>query len=312
MLPPHESGKNEQFAVLELQPQTDYFFALKVFDEDNNSSSISNVPGITSKAGNLFTDSFTRDDLGQNWTTSDSFQIVNNELVNLSSDQDLWSLAVLNNITDPIEVSFKWSPSSDTSGIDQGGIALLLDSPDLYANGYLITCRTYQNQIRLWKIVAGQNPTDPIIEIPLLTRPNPGEEFKVTTYSDRNGNHFSIFINGWEDITITDSSFFIAPARISNYYAVVVLNGSMNNNIDDFKVLTANETVQVADLNINPSDYILTQNYPNPFNFSTTIEFYLPAREKVLLEIYNTRGQTATTLLNSQMPSGYHKVTFDA
>jgi hypothetical protein len=36
----------------------------------------------------------------------------------------------------------------------------------------------------------------------------------------------------------------------------------------------------------------------------------LPKADKVLLEVYNTLGQRIKTLLNKQMPSGSHNVTF--
>jgi len=62
----------------------------------------------------------------------------------------------------------------------------------------------------------------------------------------------------------------------------------------------------------SPRSYHLTQNYPNPFNPSTKIKYSLPKPENVKIEVYNTIGQKIKTLLNKQMPAGYHEVIFTA
>ena len=68
-------------------------------------------------------------------------------------------------------------------------------------------------------------------------------------------------------------------------------------------------TVEISSI---PTEFSLSQNYPNPFNPSTTIEFAIPKESDVTLKVYNLLGQEVTTLLNTQMKAGYHKVKFDA
>ena len=63
---------------------------------------------------------------------------------------------------------------------------------------------------------------------------------------------------------------------------------------------------------LTPANYVLRQNYPNPFNPTTRIDFSLPATSNVKLEIFNILGQKLVTLLNEQMTSGNHSVTWDA
>ena len=60
-----------------------------------------------------------------------------------------------------------------------------------------------------------------------------------------------------------------------------------------------------------PADYQLSQNYPNPFNPSTTIEFSLPSRGHVSLNVFNTLSEKVVALLNKQLSVGLYKVTWD-
>jgi len=60
-----------------------------------------------------------------------------------------------------------------------------------------------------------------------------------------------------------------------------------------------------------PDRFQLHQNYPNPFNPSTTIRYGLPTRSYVTLAVFNTLGQQVAQLVNEELESGYHEVTFD-
>lgn len=60
-----------------------------------------------------------------------------------------------------------------------------------------------------------------------------------------------------------------------------------------------------------PSFYVLDP-YPNPFNPKTTIEFYVPIEEKVLIEVFNLLGQKVKTLLNEVTEKGKHTISFEA
>ncbi|MCX6640324.1 MAG: C25 family cysteine peptidase, partial [bacterium] len=63
---------------------------------------------------------------------------------------------------------------------------------------------------------------------------------------------------------------------------------------------------------ILPVQFTLDQNYPNPFNPMTTLNFSLPEKALVKLEIYNIAGQRIATLIDSWREPGNHQVTWDA
>jgi flagellar hook capping protein FlgD len=60
-----------------------------------------------------------------------------------------------------------------------------------------------------------------------------------------------------------------------------------------------------------PKSFALNQNYPNPFNPVTTIDFDLPARSYVTIDIFNALGQKVSTLIDTYKPAGSHSVTWE-
>lgn len=63
---------------------------------------------------------------------------------------------------------------------------------------------------------------------------------------------------------------------------------------------------------IIPAEYELDQNYPNPFNPTTTIRFGLPEAGYTKIILYDLRGQEVMTLIDRDMPAGYHQVVLHA
>ncbi len=60
-----------------------------------------------------------------------------------------------------------------------------------------------------------------------------------------------------------------------------------------------------------PHDFTLEQNYPNPFNPSTTITFQIPHSVPVNITVFDINGRVVKTLLNTQVNSGIHRITWD-
>ncbi|MBL7032611.1 MAG: T9SS type A sorting domain-containing protein [Candidatus Delongbacteria bacterium] len=71
------------------------------------------------------------------------------------------------------------------------------------------------------------------------------------------------------------------------------------------------ESVTVAP-DLQPRQLELYSNYPNPFNNRTQISFRLLRDLPVRLDIFNVLGVRVTTLINEQLPAGYHQAVFDA
>jgi len=61
-----------------------------------------------------------------------------------------------------------------------------------------------------------------------------------------------------------------------------------------------------------PLEYELNQNYPNPFNPTTTIRFGLPEAGHAKIVLYDLRGQEVMTLVDTNLPAGYHDVNLNA
>jgi hypothetical protein len=70
--------------------------------------------------------------------------------------------------------------------------------------------------------------------------------------------------------------------------------------------------VNPGDKDLLPTRFALVQNYPNPFNPATTVQFDLPKASNVKLEVFNVLGQRVTTLVNGEVPAGYHKIPWNA
>ena len=216
----------------------------------------------------IYLDNFDRFDLGPDWVADENIKIVNNELANISTQEKWDFLAIYAKIQNPDQLAFRWGINSDEPGINSAGFALMLDSPTLQANGYLVWKHTVNNKIDIWTIENGA-PGQSISQVEgLLSKPVAGDEMNVLMSTDDDGHHFDIYVNGEFDARISD------PAKLqgntSNHYAGVMLRGNLNNNIDDFKLITkAGDDVEppskVTDLSaeaVSESDIRLTWTAP--------------------------------------------------
>ena len=70
------------------------------------------------------------------------------------------------------------------------------------------------------------------------------------------------------------------------------------------------DTTATAVYKDNPIPDFYLSVYPNPFNPSTTIEYTLPHRDKVVIRIFNVLGELVDTLVDKIEVAGAHSVTW--
>lgn len=62
----------------------------------------------------------------------------------------------------------------------------------------------------------------------------------------------------------------------------------------------------------SPANVSLEQNFPNPYNPTTFIEYYLPEKTHVELNVYNILGRKLFKLVGTEQEKGWYSVHFDA
>lgn len=63
--------------------------------------------------------------------------------------------------------------------------------------------------------------------------------------------------------------------------------------------------------NLLPANFSLAQNYPNPFNPTTTIDYDIPSRSQVTIDVFNVLGQQVRRLVNEVQSAGAYTVDWD-
>lgn len=71
------------------------------------------------------------------------------------------------------------------------------------------------------------------------------------------------------------------------------------------------ELTGIRDLQGKGNDFSISQNYPNPVENSTSLDFKIPRKGYVSIEIINDKGQVMEILVNKQLSTGSHSVKWD-
>jgi hypothetical protein len=77
------------------------------------------------------------------------------------------------------------------------------------------------------------------------------------------------------------------------------------------QVRTEDGPLEVA-LRAAPEDFALKKNYPNPATRRATIEYAVPERAEVTIQVYDVLGRRVATLVNGLKPAGRHNLQLDA
>lgn len=125
--------------------------------------------------------------------------------------------------------------------------------------------------------------------------------------------HFSISGNYTFDPEVQVYGFYDGTSSVvflgsSN----VVINNQFTYTLPPLSVIhltLRNPASGVADGKV-PDKFMLDQNYPNPFNPSTKIAFTIPEISRVRIKVYDILGHEISTLLNAEMQTGAHSISF--
>lgn len=74
------------------------------------------------------------------------------------------------------------------------------------------------------------------------------------------------------------------------------------------------DTISITPTHAEPTPrlmYALHPAYPNPFNPATRLDYSLPARGRVWINVYDVGGRLVRALLDETVPAGRHTVTWD-
>ncbi len=81
--------------------------------------------------------------------------------------------------------------------------------------------------------------------------------------------------------------------------------------VQELSRLPAQLLLRVGNSSGLPREFALSQNYPNPFNPSTSIAYALPVPSRVRLELFSILGQRVATIVNDELPAGYHTAVWN-
>ncbi len=237
-------NKPESVTVEGLIPDQVYNFAIRVWDESNNAGNISenlniHMPGA---GGFDYCDDFSQSDPA-NWSASSCYLVEGSWFKNTCPLSAGWenSLAVFkaasySSNAASIEVSYDWSIYADAQGVNAGGIAMMLDTPDhAGANGYFVLVRN--GTIYLYEVVGGLPVTLVNKSTIPTTMPTPvaGDNLKIKYFQNVGfGYTFNVFLNGMLLGQVHDPNN--RRGNGDELYSGVMLAGGYNNDISNFCV----------------------------------------------------------------------------
>ncbi len=116
-------------------------------------------------------------------------------------------------------------------------------------------------------------------------------------------------------VAVPTNAQFSEPLYGTTYSKInFIVYDTSGSHTSTFSFTTSGDSTAATDVTASsslPHQYGLNQNYPNPFNPTTVIRYQLPAAGIVSLKVYDLLGHEIATLVNQNMPSGVHSVSFD-
>ncbi len=230
---------------------------------------------------------------------------------------------VQNNMALKIEAAPEWLVANTYSGTLYSGnsvaVQLTFKAEDFPMGNYSMDM-----------VITSNSPTSPSITVPIqMLIAIPVELSSLSAVSERDN-----VVVKWQTATETNNSGFEVQRKTNGEWeAVGFVKGKgttteyQNYEYRDKNLESGKYTYRLKQIDLDgsfsyskevevevevPKEYSLSQNYPNPFNPVTKIEFSLPEKGSVRIEIYSTLGELIKTLVDGEMEAGYHSINFDA
>ena len=109
----------------------------------------------------------------------------------------------------------------------------------------------------------------------------------------------------WENVEYHGTAKFLDGNKVQ-LLASNAITGAVNEDTD-YTPITAVETNPAT----APVEFALSQNYPNPFNPATIIEYSIPEKSMVYLDVFDIQGRHVAALVNEPKTVGRHTVVFN-
>ena len=130
--------------------------------------------------------------------------------------------------------------------------------------------------------------------------------FAVEQLSESQGDN-------WEEIGFVPGSGTTTEPGSYSFIDNNLTNGTYSYRLKQIDFDGSYEYSQAVEVNVyQPQKFSLSQNYPNPFNPTTSISYSVSEDGFVRLSVYNVLGQRLVDLVNGEVKSGIHQVSFDA
>ncbi len=139
--------------------------------------------------------------------------------------------------------------------------------------------------------------------------------YSLTSFSVDYPGHYGILYDAFDEAhpyavakpILTQGRVFVlgTSAQFINATQFPFLDAAMDSLIHSPNLITENAPEPVI-----MTKQVSLNNYPNPFNPETTIQFSIPVKGKVKIDLYNIRGQLIKSLLSANMEEGMHSISW--
>ena len=148
-----------------------------------------------------------------------------------------------------------------------------------------------------------------------------GDWVKLTAIRNRDKTQLQLYKNADKIATEEDESWSVD--NVTKVYVAAKSDGShyYSGGMDNIRLMNyALETDKIGQLHTTdiedsrkPEKYTLDlKNYPNPFNPVTKINYVVPNKEQVTLQVYNIQGELVKILVDNKLrTAGNHSINFD-